>query len=73
MKQSLLTITKSAMKFFFDIDPVLTEHMIIQVTTHTLLVHGEVTCIFRWNVQQGKNRIIQLLRQEEASQQLKAA
>jgi hypothetical protein len=67
MKQNVLTITKTAMKFFFDIDPVLTEHMIVQTSSQSLWVQREVSVILKEVIQQGKTNVSRFAGQEAAS------
>ena len=64
MKKNLISIVKTALKHFFDIDPVITEHMILQTATGAQLISQEVQHTLLTNVQQGKTRIIRLLHPE---------
>ena len=71
MNTSLLTIAKGAMKFFFDIDPVLTEHFMLQAASQSVLIKEEIGFTVKDNIRQGKTRMVQLL--NPASQQELAA
>lgn len=61
MKANLLPIAKSAMKYFFDIDPVLTETVMVQALTHGQLIQKELRHAIRANVKHNKTRIIDLI------------
>ena len=71
MKTRLLTIAKGAMKFFFDIDPMLTEHFVLQAATQSILIKEEIRFTVKDNIQQSRTRMVQAL--HPASQQELAA
>jgi hypothetical protein len=64
MKASILPIAKSAMKYFFDIDPVITETVMMQAVAQGHLLHHELRNAIHANVQQRKSRIIEMMNQE---------
>ncbi len=61
MKANLLPIAKSAMKYFFDIDPVLTETVMVQALTSGQLIQKELRHAIRSNVKQTRTMIIELI------------
>ncbi len=61
MKANILPIAKSAMKYFFDIDPVLTETVVLQALAHGQLLQGELKHTIAAGMQQRKARIINLV------------
>lgn len=63
MKASILPIAKSAMKYFFDIDPVVTETVMIQALAQGQLIQSELRQAIRTNVHQRKTRIIDLMQE----------
>jgi hypothetical protein len=54
------------MKYFFDIDPVLTETVMEQAFTHSQLIRSELRYTIRTNMQQRKTKLIDLLHQESS-------
>lgn len=47
MKENLLTVAKIAMKFFFDINPPLTEHLIGQAAAQAFVIASGLVLIIR--------------------------
>ena len=64
IKQNILSIAKTAMKHFFDIDPVLKEHFVWQTAAQAQLLQQEVKHVLHHNIQQSKVKIIQLVHPE---------
>jgi len=64
MKASILPIAKSAMKYFFDIDPVVTETVMMQAVAQGHLLQQELRQAIAANVQQRKSRIIEMVNHE---------
>jgi len=61
MKANILPIAKTAMKYFFDIDPVITETVMMQAMAQGQLLQHELRHVMRANTQQRKTRIIHLM------------
>ena len=64
MKQNILSIAKTAMKHFFDIDPVITEHFVWHTAAQAHFLQQEMKHALHHNVQQSKAKIIQLVHPE---------
>lgn len=66
MKKSILGITKSAMKYFFDIDPMLTEQVVLHTAVQLQVIHHEMQHTLQHNLRQHKTRMVRLLRMDTA-------
>jgi len=60
MKKSILPIAKTAMKYFFDLDPILTEHVVTQVAAKGMFLGHEFRQVLHTNIQQSKSKVNQL-------------
>lgn len=73
MKRNVLELTKSAAKYFFDIDPVLTEHMVVQTVTHAQALQQKCRFAIRLSLLQSRAGMVRLLRNNVDSQHWNAA